>query len=289
MICLPNSFLDGDTNQYDLFSSDINFPAAKSVVYPPNMANIMEEVSKPGAIKDSVNLSSVNSLISDIESITPAQLATLPLDSQQIINGSYSYSSNPSFNSYTGVYSAGLPPLISDGDSLLDIIGTLRTSLSGIPGAQAGSIGSMGSANALTNLGYSQAGNALQQNLGLSAIPDCGLMDRLMGLLTNLLQPLIDLLAYLLDPLFNLIGALLEILAAILAPLMELLNLLGKLLNFALGNTLLNIDPCGLLFLGQQASPELANEVNDGIIWNDPDSNTIPTPGQVNTSLPDSI
>lgn len=86
-------------------------------------------------------------------------------------------------------------------------------------------------------------------------------------------------MAALLGPLFDLFATLLGILSAILNELLNLLNLFQQLLNFGQAGQLLNLDPCSLLFMSQQGSQSLNNQINDGIIWRDPNATTIPDPG----------
>ena len=154
-----------------------------------------------------------------------------------------------------------------------------RSNLLGLPTTIPGALGSLGQANAIQTLSYGSAGNALQQSLGLGAIPDCGLLDSLLGMLKTLLQPLIDLLAALLGPLFTLIELMLSILASILNELLALLNLLLRLLGFANAGQLLNLSPCGLINMAQIGSPSLNTQINAGRAWKNPDDPQIPEPG----------
>ena len=191
MVCLPGQ----EPNQFDLFDPNINFASEPSTVYPPNMKVIMDELAKPDAFAASVNLSVVDDSIAALDAMTAPQLAALPTESQQLINGTYDFAGDSLFNQYTSNYNTAFPPLISNGD------------ITGIPTSIPGAVGSLGQANILRSFGTISSGNGLQRHLGLGAIPDCGITDKLLGLLSNLLQPLIDLLANLSDPLFNLILA----------------------------------------------------------------------------------
>jgi len=276
MSCLPIN----DPNQFDLFNSNINFAPVPSSAFPPNMAAIMDELAKPDAFAPSVNLTVVDDAITALDAMTGPEIAALPANSQQLIAGTYDFAGDPLFNAFTSNYNIAIPPLISNGDSLRDILSLFRTHIVGIPTTVPGVIGSLGHANILRSFGAISSGNGLQKHLGLGAIPDCGLADGLLDSLLKLLQPLIDLLANLLDPLFNLILAILGILAAILAELLNLLNILQRLLDFATGSQLLSLDPCALLFMGQSGSTTLNNEVNSGIEWVNPDAPQIPTAGQ---------
>jgi len=276
MICLPLK----DPNQFDLFNEDINFGPEPSTAFPPNMQDILKELENPNAILPSPNIAVIDDVQAALDAITPAQLALLPPDQQDLITGGFNFGSDSRFNPYTGSYNAQFPPLLGNIGGIQDILNIARTHLLGIPTTIPGALGSLGQANALRSFSYGNAGNALQRNLGLGAIPDCGLFDQLLGLLKNLFQPLIDLLAALLGPLIALIGLLLGILAAILNELLGLLGLLQRLLNFANAGQLLNLDPCGLLNMAQIGAPSLNTAVNEGIAWRNPDAPQIPGPGE---------
>jgi len=202
-----------------------------------------------------------------------------PIDQQNLITSNYDFSNNQDFNPYTGQYNAAFPSLLSNTGGVQDILNIARSHILGIQGLVPGALGSMGQANILSTMGLMNSGNVLPRSLGLGAIPDCGLADQLLGLITTLLKPLIDLLAALLGPLFDLFATLLGILSAILNELLNLLNLFQQLLNFGQAGQLLNLDPCSLLFMSQQGSQSLNNQINDGIIWRDPNATTIPDPG----------
>ena len=275
MVCLPQK----DPNQYDLFNQNINFPASPSAAYPPNMQNIMDELAKPNAILPSPNIAQIDALEAYLNTLTPGDLVGLPADNVALINGTYNFGTNPLFNAYTGYYDPRFPPLLGNTGGIRDILNVLRTHLAGIPTTIPGALGSLGQANVLRNMSYIGSGNSLQRNLGLGAIPDCGLLDSLMGSFLQLLQPLIDLLAKLLDPLFNMILAALAILAAILQELFALINLVEQLLNFANAAQLLRLDPCALLAMSQIGSPALNQQVNEGIVWRDPNAPQIPEAG----------
>ena len=282
MICLPNK----DPNQYDLFNENINFPPEPSNVYPPNMQDIMDELADPNAILPSPNIAEIDKAIAELDDILinptkQAILATKPIEQQQLINGNYNFAGDSRFNPYTSRYDARFPPLLGNIGGVRDVLNVLRTHLSGVPTSIPGALGSLGQANAFRTFGYIGQGNALQRHLGLGAIPDCGLLDALLGLLKDLLQPLIDLLAALLGPLIELIAAILGILAAILRELFELLNLLDRLLRFLQAGQLLSLDPCAVLGMAQIGSPSLNAQVNQGLEWKNPDAPQIPDPGDL--------
>lgn len=280
MVCLPFN----DPNQYDLFDPTINFPPVPSTAFPPNMEEIMLELNNPNAFLPSPNITEIEKVEAALGAGEAFWLAEPPsaerTSALELFGGIYDFGANPLFNQYTGQYNAAFPPLISNTGGIQDILNTLRTHLNGIPTTIPGALGSLGQANALRSMSYGNAGNILQQSLGLGAIPDCGLFDKLLGLLKDLLQPLIDLLAALIKPLVELIAALLGILAAILKELLDLLNLLQRILNFAGASQLLNLDPCALLNMAQIGTPSLNTAVNEGIAWKDPDATSIPEPGE---------
>jgi hypothetical protein len=279
MICLPFK----DPNQYDLFNKSINFEAEPSLAFPPNMQDIMDELGKDGAILPSPNiaiLDQVEGVLNGINLGIPP-FTGLPIDQQNLITGNYNFANDVRFNSYTGTYDLQFPPLLGATGGIQDVLNVLRSHLRGIPTSIPGALGSLGQANAFRSFGYLGSGNALQRNLGLGAIPDCGLLDKLFGLLKDLLQPLIDLIAAILGPLIALVAAMLAILAAILAEIFALLDLLQKLINFANSGFLLRLDPCSLLGLGKIGSPGLRQQVNTGIEWVNPDAPQIPDPGDV--------
>ena len=279
MICLPEK----DPNQFDLFSDEINFPPEPSTVYPPNMQDIIDAIKDPNSFKPSPN----EALIDDIEAAlsnisSQPGFGALPQEQKDLLtgsNGGYNFAGNPDFNRFTSGYGVNFPPILGNTGSIQDIMDLLRTHIRGLPTTVPGVLGSMGVTNTMRTLGHASSNNAIRRGLGVVAIPDCGLLDALLGLVRDLLQPLVDLLAALLGPLIDLLALLLGILAAILDELLKLLGIIQDLIDWATAAQTLSLDPCALLHIGQGGSEDLIKVINEGITWGNPNAPHIPLPG----------
>ena len=280
MACLTDS-----ANLDELkFGEDINFPATPSTAFPPNMKDIMALISGPGGVESAFNPSPNLDLIEQVEN----KLATgraywdaLPASRERtnalrLFDGNYRFRNDVRFNPYTQRYDVSFPPLLEDTGGIQDILDIARTHINGLPDALQGALGSLGAVNRFRTFGFIAAGNNIKKHLGEKAIPDCGLVDELMGLLQDVLQPLLDIVDALLDSVNAIVQQLLAIIKAVQDELNKILDVVQELLDFLNANILLSLDPCVLYHMAKTGTADLNTAINEGIIWRGPNLPTIP-------------
>ena len=178
MTCLPGSNTDEELK----FGPDINFASTPSLAFPPNMLEIMNLANDPNAFKPSPNLAIIDQIESQLAS-SRAFWDTLDMeapgreDALDLYDNRYRFNADVRFNKYTEKYDVRFPPLLSRTGGIQTVLNTIRTHIDGIANVIPGAIGSLGALNRFRTFGFLASGNALQQHLGLGAIPDCGLMD----------------------------------------------------------------------------------------------------------------
>lgn len=266
------------------FGENINFPATPSTAFPPNMLEIMALISGPKGVEGAFNPSPNLVLIDQIENKLAAARAywdALPdtprrTKALRLFDGNYGFRNDVRFNPYTQRYDVSFPPLLSNTGGIQDILDIARTHINGVPDTLQGALGSLGAVNRFRTFGFIAAGNNIKKHLGEKAIPDCGLVDELMGLLQDVLQPLLDIIDALLDSVNAIVQQLLAIIKAIQDELNKILDVIQELLDFLNANILLSLDPCVLYHMAKTGTFDLNTAVNEGIIWRGPNLPTIP-------------
>jgi hypothetical protein len=263
MVCLDPNLITKPAQSTDLGINPAGLASADTG-FPPQMIDLVNAIQNGTAFVEPTNITVFNQIMDHMDTLPPSgSRSGGTSDDSDIMNNMYNWTGDVRFDPYTNIYEVSLPPLLPDTGGIDDVLNTVGNHIIGIEDTIHGLPGSLGLNNIFRTMGYANAGLAVRDQLGLPDIPDCGLLNGMVGTLLDKLQPLFNLLSKLLGPIIGLAEDILGIMSAILKELKELLAIAQQLKNFANASQLLRLDPCSIILTGTLGQTNFIDLLND--------------------------